>query len=151
MVVGIILVFDSLGSALGFAASSRHTAVETFEILRGLVQTVRMVNPQAIHFALGHQLSNQSMSCLKYLLIFHPNTGKIVGVEEPPIVDVIGSDPPIGQAEALRFDEFVQFFEACGISGVSIDRLDGSQDAGSDLRRPRTNFSEPALRRVGPS
>jgi hypothetical protein len=63
-----------------------------------------MVKPQAIHFALGHQTENQTMGCLEHVLIFHAKTRKIVGIEKAPVVDVIGGDPPIGQAEGLRFD-----------------------------------------------
>ena len=108
--------------------------------MSGIVKPIRMVKPQAIHLTFCHQTENQPVRRFEDFLILHTNAGEIVGVEKAPVVDVVGGHPPIGQPKRLRFNQFVKFFETCGIGGVSVDRVDGSNDAGRDLGGPRTQL-----------
>ena len=77
------------------------------------------------------------MRCLKYSLIFRAKAGEIINVEKAPVVDVVGGDPPVGQAKGLRFDQFVQFLKTCRIRRVSIDQFDSSSYTSGDFSRPR--------------
>ena len=85
------------------------------------------------------------MSRLEHRLVFHANTCKVVGIEKTPVVDVIGSDPPVRQAEGLRFDEFVELLEACRVSRRSIYRFDRLKNAVCDLRRSFAQSRQPAF------
>ena len=85
------------GRSRGFC----DAAVEAFKVLTRIVKAVRMVDAQAIHFAFRHELKNQAVGCLKDGFIFHANSRQIVGIEKAPVVDVIGGDPPVGEAESL--------------------------------------------------
>jgi hypothetical protein len=85
------------------------------------------------------------VGCLEYGFAFHTNTGEVVGIEKSAVVDVVGGDPPVGQAEGLRFDEFVQFFEACGIGRRAVYQVDGSKNACGDLLGSRTQLDQSAL------
>src|SRR5882724_2597706 len=75
-------------------------------------------------------------------LVFHADAGEIVGVEKAAVVDVVGSDPPVGQAESLRLDELMQLFEAGRIGGRSICRSHCIRDTSNDLGSARTQLRE---------
>jgi hypothetical protein len=85
------------------------------------------------------------MGGIEDYLILHANAGEVVGIEKAAVVDVVGGYPPIGEAEGLRLDKFVKFFEACGIGGVAIDQVDCSTNEGGDLGRSGTELSQAAL------
>src|SRR5271166_2646482 len=85
------------------------------------------------------------MSYFKNGLIFHAKAGKIVGVKKASIVNVIGGDPPVGQAEGLRFNEFVELLETRGVCGSSVGQIDSLIDGSRDFRRSRTHLGQPAL------
>src|ERR1700737_4614321 len=104
-----------------------------------------MVNAQAVHFALRNQFKNQTVRRLEYALVFHANASKIVGIEKTPVVDVVGSDSPVGQAIRLSFDEFVKFVETGGIVWPSIEKSNGCVNALDDFRRSSAQFGETAL------
>ena len=94
-----------------------------------------MVDAQAIDFAVRHKIQNQTVSSLKHGLIFHANGRKVIRIEKTAIVDVIGSDPPISQAESLRFDQFMELFEACRVPRCSIDRVHSFLDTSGNFWR----------------
>jgi hypothetical protein len=85
------------------------------------------------------------MGLLKYALVFHTNTGQIIGIKEAPVVDVIGRYPPVGEPKGLRLDQFVKFFETFWIGGVSVNGIDRLLDTRGNLGRPGAEFSETAL------
>src|SRR5450432_955971 len=85
------------------------------------------------------------MRGLEHSFVLHANASQIVGIAKAPIVNVVGGDAPVRQAEGLCFDELMKFFEACGISWISVDRVDHSQNASHDLRRSATQLSQPSL------
>ncbi len=45
----------------------------------------------------------------------------------------------------MRFDEFVQFFEACGIGRRAVYQVDGSKNASGDFLGSRTQLDQSAL------
>src|SRR5712671_6520706 len=125
--------------------SAGNAAAQAFEILRGIVQTVGMIYTQAIYFSFGNQVQDQAVGGIENRFILHAEGGQVVGIEEAPVVDVIGSHAPIGQAEGLRFDEFVEFVETRGASGIAVDQLDCAYNSGNNLRGTRAQLSQPAL------
>ena len=102
-----------------------------------IIQSIGMVNAQTVHLAFSNQFKNQTVSSLKNAFILDANAGEIVGVEEPPVVDVIGGDPPVGQAIGLRFDKFVKLVEAGRVVRSTIDRINGRPYAVGDFQRSR--------------
>src|SRR5258708_31964413 len=70
-----------------------------------------MVNAQAVYLAFCNQFKNQTVGSLEDVLIFHADSREVVGIEKAAVIDVLRSDPPVGQAIGLRFYEFVKFIE----------------------------------------
>src|SRR5579862_7612854 len=104
-----------------------------------------MVHAKTVHFTLSHKIQNQTMSRLEHRLVFHTKTGKVIGIEKTPVVDVIGSDPPIRQTESLGFNELMELLKTCCVSRRSVNRLGCLQDASCDLRRPFAQSRQPAF------
>src|SRR5580700_3028179 len=98
-------------------------ALQTFEILSGVVKTIGMVDAQAIHLPGRYQTQDETVGCLKHRFVLHANTRQIVGIEKTAVVDVISADPPVGKAESLALDELMELFEACGVGRSPIDHV----------------------------
>src|SRR5580704_4776280 len=104
-----------------------------------------MIDAQAIDFSVGDESEHKTMARLEDSFILDTNTRKIVGVEKPPVVDVIGRDSPIGQAEGLRLDEFVKIVKAGRVGGIAVNTLDAGVNASKDFWSTRAQFFETAL------
>ncbi len=104
-----------------------------------------MIHAKTIHLALRHKIQNKTMSRLKHSLVFHAKACKVIGIEKASVVYVIGSHPPICQAEGLSFNEFMELLKTCCVSRRSVNRLDRLQNAGRDLRRSFAQSRQPAF------
>src|ERR1700716_171274 len=94
-------------SSLG---SSRvpNKATQTLEISRGVSKSVDVIDSQTLQSAFRDEFSYQAMNCRKGAGIFHPQSGQRIDVEETPIIDVAGSEPPMRDPVMLAFQEVMQ-------------------------------------------
>ena len=51
------------------------------------------------------------------VLVFDGQAGEVVDVEEPAVVDLVGGDAPVRQAEALAREQVVERVELAGVAG----------------------------------
>ena len=119
--------------------------LEPPKVLRRVIQSVGMIDPQPIQLALGQKPEHQTVGRLENVLAFHAEGGEVVDVKEPPVVDLIGSDPPVGQPVALVLQEVVQEVEASGFSRLAVEDRDvlfdertGLLVLGCESRQPAT-------------
>src|SRR5512146_2779332 len=85
-----------------------HSALQPAEVLARVVESVGMIDAQAVHLAFVQQALDESMSFSENLSILLPESSKVVHVEKAAVVDVIGSDTPVGEPERLRLDKLVE-------------------------------------------
>src|ERR1700677_107698 len=67
-----------------------------------------MVNSQAVQNPVFEPSQDEEMSILKHPLVFHPQAGERVDIEEAAVAEFPRSGAPIGQAIVLAFKQSVQ-------------------------------------------
>ncbi len=74
---------------------------------------------------------------------------EVVDVEESPVVDLVGRDPPVREPVSLPLEQLVQPFVARAIAGHAIERGDAAAQVLGDAWRARGELREPPLRHDG--
>ena len=83
-------------------------AAQALEILRGIAQAVDVVEPQALQPAFRDQLLDQAMNGVERAGVLDPQSGERIDVEEAPVVDVAGGEPPVAELVMLAFEQMMQ-------------------------------------------
>ncbi len=90
------------------------------EIFGRIVQAVGVVDPQPLHVSLVHQLQDQAVRLVEDVDVLHADRGQLVDVEEPPIIDLVAGDPPIGQPIRLLGQKLVEQVEALRLAPRAV-------------------------------
>ena len=104
------LAFRVPGGVLG------GQGLQAFEILPGIQQAIRMIDPQPVQAATRQPFADQAVGALEHLRIIHVQGGQGVDIKEAAIVDLVGGHPPVGQAVGLGLQQAVHGLEG-GNSG----------------------------------
>src|ERR1700722_11796174 len=103
-----------------------------------------MIDPQALHVSALDQAEHQSMRLFEQLWQFNAQTGQLIDIEKPSVIDLLCGDPPIGDPICLRFEELVQPLEARRVTGLSGEPSQCVLDAVGKTRLTSA-FDEPLL------
>ena len=117
------------------APSIRVALMYPLEIPGRIVKPVRMIDAKPADLALGGQLDHEPMRGVEHGLAFHAQRGKVADVEKPPVIDLVRCDPPIRDAERLRFQKIVQRGKALGVTRRAVERPHGRFDRVANCRR----------------
>ena len=109
-------------------AGEQIVFLEPLKVLGRIVEPVGVIDPQPVDLALGQQPQDQAVCGLEDLLALHAQGGQVVDVEEAAVVDLVGRDPPVGQAIALMLEQVVQQVEAVRVAGLAVEQRDVSLD-----------------------
>src|SRR5271166_1222995 len=107
-----------------------------------------MVDPQALHVAALDQIEHQPMRLLEQLGQFHAQAGELIYIEESPVIDLFGSDPPISNPICLNFEQLMQPLEARRVAGLTGELSQCALDAACKTRFTSA-FDEPLLQFSG--
>ena len=78
------------------------------KILRGVVQPVRVVHPEAGEFSLPEEFEDELVGFPEDREELHAYGRKLVDIEEAPVVDLFRRDPPVSEAVCLDLKEVVE-------------------------------------------
>ena len=92
-------------------------AAQTLEILRGIAQAVDVVEPQSLQPVFRDQPFDEAMHGVEGAGVLDAQSGERVDVEEAPIVDVAGGQPPMAELVMLAFQQMVQRRDVCAAPG----------------------------------
>src|SRR5574337_1798137 len=106
------------------ACGQKHAALQSTEILGGFVQTIGVVDPETADLPLTNQPKDQFMGLLKHIGVFHPDSGKLIDIEESAVVDLLAGDPPEGHTVDLSSQQGVQQIKTSGIPLFPIEDPD---------------------------
>ena len=67
-----------------------------------------MVEPQALQLAFRDQFLDQAMCGIERAGVLDPQSRERIDVEEAPVVDVAGGEPPVAELVVLAFEQRVQ-------------------------------------------
>ena len=76
------------------------------------------------------------MSLVENAGAFLPDCSQRIDREEAPVVDLLGSDAPVGWSIGLGIEQRFQSVERCWLRRITVERLDGLFDREPD----RFNF-----------
>ena len=96
-----------------------------------------MVEPQPLQSVLGDQLPDQAMEGIERAGILDPQSRERVDVEEAPIVDVAGSQPPMPELVVLAFEQMMQGEDLRGTIRSGAVSLQAARD---DVRAASDGF-----------
>ena len=99
----------------------RATLLKFFEILCRQVKTIRMIDAEACHCAITHQLQKKPVNGIENLWEFDTNRRQLVYVEKTAVIDFFGRDAPKGQPIRLRIKQFIEGIEAAWVARLSVD------------------------------
>ena len=99
-------------------------ALKAVEIAGRVVESVGVVHPQPRHLPFLYQLENEPVRRLEDCRVLHPYSGQIVDVEEPPVVDLLSCDAPVGKPEGLAAQKVVQKVEALRLAFNAVENRD---------------------------
>ena len=88
-------------------------------------QAVDVIDPQPLHVAALDQFAHQPVRPLEHFRQLHPQAGKLIDIEETPIVDLLGGDAPIGDAVCLGLEKAMQTWEALRLPLPAVDAGEG--------------------------
>src|SRR5262249_30888902 len=89
----------------------------------GIEQSIDMIEPDAMQSVRRDQPADEAMRDLEQRRGIHPDAGKIVDIEEPTVVDLVGRDAPEGQAISLAFEQTVELVEALRVAMPAVESL----------------------------
>ena len=95
--------------------------LEPAEVGRGVVESVGVVDAQAVDLALGHQPKHQGVRGLEDIFALHRQRGQVVDVEEPAVVDLVRANPPVRKAIALVLEQVVHELEAARVARAAVE------------------------------
>ena len=82
-----------------------------------------MVEPQPVKLSLRNQPFDQAMDRLEGAGVLDAQARQCIDVEEAPVVDVAGSEPPVAELVVLAFEQMVQRKRRrCAIRSGAIGR-----------------------------
>src|SRR5436190_7972864 len=87
-----------------------------------------MIDSQALHVATLDQVEDQAMRVFEQPGQLHPQRGKLVDIEKTTIIDLLRSDPPIGDPVGLRLKQSVQSAEARRLTRLAREALQRGAD-----------------------
>ena len=96
---------------------------QALEILNGIAQAVDMIEPQPLQLAFRDQPFDQPMDRLEGAGVLDAQARQRIDVEEAPVVDVAGSEPPVAELVVLAFEQMVQRKRRRGAIRLRRDRL----------------------------
>ena len=77
------------------------------EVAAGVGQAVGVVDAQRTDDSGTHQLQDEAVAAGEDIGVLDPDRGQRADVEEPPVVDLLVADLPVGQTVVLALDEHV--------------------------------------------
>src|ERR1700730_707484 len=83
-------------------------AAQALKILRGIAQTIDVIEPQALHLAFRDEFLHQTMDGVERAGILHAQPGECIDIEKPPIVDVAGGQPPMAELVVLALKQMMK-------------------------------------------
>ena len=95
------------------------------QVALGVGEAVHVIDPQPVDCPFGDQAQDDAVGRLEDGLVFHPQPGERLDVEEPAVGQFLGRRPPVGQPVVLLAEQLVERV------GVAVQRL----DLGVDRRR----------------
>ena len=87
-----------------------------------------MIDPQTVDAPLANEAEYRFVHVIEDFVFLDAEPGKVVDVEEAPVVDVARSDPPMSQPIGLGFEQAMQRAEAFGHADRAVDERDGPLD-----------------------
>src|SRR5678816_4714361 len=102
-----------------------------------------MVDAQTSDHSFSQELKNELVGRVEDDRILHANGREFVDVKEPPVVDFIRRDPPMGEPIYLVAEELVQQIKALCISLCSVQNGDIFTYEGLDRVTLRHNACQP--------
>ena len=61
------------------------------------------------------------MGLFKDERVFHPDGGKAVDIEEPPVIDLLRGDPPVGKPPGLLVEKLIEEIETVRIFRAPVE------------------------------
>ena len=101
------------------------------QIAARVVETVRMVDTEALNLALRNELQQAAVRCFEHCIVLRAKTREVVDVEKSAIVDLVRRHAPIREPVRLALEEPVQRRKRLA---AVLDAVVGCDVAG-DLRR----------------
>src|SRR5215469_13541878 len=95
-------------------------ALQPLEVLLGIVEPVGMVDAESVNLAFAQESEYEFVGLVEDKLRLLSQGSEVVDVEKAPVIDVVGGNPPIGEAIGLRLDQLVQGIERGGIAGFPV-------------------------------
>src|SRR5215213_6787461 len=95
----------------GLASAAKAIAdqpAQPLEILNGIAQAIDVVEPQPVKLSFRNQPFDQAMDRLEGAGVLDAQARQRIDVEEAPVVDVAGSEPPMAELVMLAFEQMVQ-------------------------------------------
>jgi hypothetical protein len=96
---------DFLDRDVGIAAGA---LLQRRAIGRRVEQPVDMIDAQPLHIATLNQRQDQAVRDIEQFRLFDAQSGEVVDVEKPAVIDLVGRDMPVGDAKALHLQQTVQ-------------------------------------------
>ena len=78
-----------------------HRRLQLPKVRARIIQTVDVINTETSHASFLEKTKHQAVKGLEDHRVLHPDGDEFIDVEEAPVVDLLGSDPPEGQAIGL--------------------------------------------------
>ena len=103
-------------------------ALQPAQIILRIGKAVDVIDPQTIDAPLANEAEYGFVHAIEDLVLLDAQPGKIVDVEEAPVVDVARRDPPMRQPIGLGFEQAVQRPEAFRHPDRAVDERDGALD-----------------------
>ncbi len=125
-IVAVVIRIASHGRILPDLPDLR---LQPLQVLPGIEKAVDMIDAEPIHMTFGDQFKDQPMHVIEYGRHLDPDSGKIVDLKEPPIVDLLGGDAPVRQTIRLRLEQPMQPFETGRRADLAIQFSEGSPDS----------------------
>ena len=116
-----------LQDLLGHDPRRRRRVVEPAEVVLGIAQAVRMVDPQAVEHAVAEPLQNEGVGVGEDAILLGAQAHQRVDVEEAAIAEVAAGRPPERQPVVLPLEQGVQRV------GAGVDLVDHAGDRGRDV------------------
>jgi len=109
----------------GFARQART-------IVGGVEEAIDVIDAQTGQATFARQRQHQTMGAGKDLRQFDTKAGKIVDIEETAIVDLVGSNSPIGNAISLCFEQRVEPPPADQSTRRAVEAFGGARERIAD-------------------
>jgi len=104
--------------------------LQALEVRLRIVQTVDVVDPQAVDHAALDQLEDEPVRAVEHCGLVHPQRCKVVDVEEAPVVDFIDRHAPVRQSIRLCIQQGIERVEAARLTGCAIEPRHRGFDGG---------------------